>query len=215
MRGNLGQNKEYCSKEGKEAFSFGACPKQGQRVDLELLATEVRDRKRSADQIAEEDPYAFHQYGRTLQKLEDIARAKTHRTWMTEGLWLYGETGSGKSHRAFEGYDPETHYVLPVRDKGWWDGYCGQETVIVNDFRGEIAYAEMLNLVDKWPHYVPRRCRIPTPFLARKLIVTSSQTPEQVYNRRDEEDSIAQLRRRFVVEHMVRLQDTATEVHRG
>jgi len=31
--------------------------------------------------------------------------SRRKREWHTEGLWLYGSTGTGKSHRAYEGYD--------------------------------------------------------------------------------------------------------------
>ena len=98
-----------------------------------------------------------------------------------------------------ERYHPDTHYVWKD-DKGWQDGYSGQETVIVNDFRGSIPYGELLNLVDKWPHFVPRRGREPAPFLAKKFIVTSSLTPEQVYHNLAASDSLDQLSRRFKVE---------------
>jgi hypothetical protein len=184
MRGSLEQNSAYCSKEGTPAFELGCKPAQGARADLAALADEIKLGKRSVRAITEEEPMAYHQYGRTLQRLEDIANSRRVRAWRTAGLWLHGPTGTGKSHLAFEGYDPATHFVFPVRDKGWWDGYDGQEVVIINDFRGEIPYAEMLQLVDKWPHTVPRRCRAPAPFLAKKVIVTSSQSPEEVYNLR-------------------------------
>ena len=134
-----------------------------------------------------------------MHKLEDLRLRQSHRTEMTKGIWLYGPTGTGKSHQAFEGFSEETHYVVPLADKGWWDGYEQQETVIFNDFRGEVPYAMMLNLVDKWPMHVPRRCREPIPFTSKRVIVTSSQAPHEVYHRRAEEDSIEQLLRRFEV----------------
>ena len=48
-----------------------------------------------ADEIVCEDPEQYHQYGRTLHKLEDIALRKKHRTWMTTCDWLWGPTGVG------------------------------------------------------------------------------------------------------------------------
>lgn len=66
---------------------------------------------------------------------------------MAEGLWLHGRTGVGKSHRAFEGYHPETHYVWKM-DGGRQDGYVGQETVIID---GEIPIYDLLMLLKKWP----------------------------------------------------------------
>lgn len=178
-------------------YSEGTWPQQGKRTDIQEVFAQVSGGKRSADQIAEEEPVLFHQYGRTLSKLEDLALRRRFRTEMTTCDWLSGPTSVGKSHRAFEGFSPDTHYVWKLNDKGWQDGYTGQEIVIINDFRGEIRYNELLQLIDKWPHTVPRRGREPVPFLAKHIIITSSQTPEQVYNQRTVEDSIQQLLRRI------------------
>jgi len=62
---------------------------------------------------------------------------------MTTCTWYYGETGTGKSERAFKDYDHNTHYHY-VGDNGWWDGYEGQHTVILNDFNGHIRCHKVL-----------------------------------------------------------------------
>ena len=148
----------------------------------------------TVDEITRLDPLVFHQYGRTLQKLEDIALRSKYRTWMTTCEWIYGPTSTGKSERAFEFYHPSTHYVWKTNDK-WQDGYTGQDTVIINDFRPEIKYNELLQMIDKYPHFVPRRGREPAPFLAKHIIITSSLAPQVLYHNRCDEDSIEQLLR--------------------
>jgi hypothetical protein len=86
----------------------------------------------------------YHQYGRTLHKIEDIVLRTKYRSWMTTCTWYYGPTATGKSHRAFEGFNPITDYVW-ADDNGWQDGYTGQPRVIINDFRGDIIkYNELL-----------------------------------------------------------------------
>ena len=65
------------------------------------------------------NPEAYHQYGpRTLTKVEDIALRSKFRTEMTTCEWLSGPTGVGKSHRAFQGFTPDTHYVWKLNDGG-------------------------------------------------------------------------------------------------
>lgn len=150
------------------------------------------------DTIAIENPEIYHQYGRTLNKLEELRMRQVFRAEMTEGVWYYGETGVGKSHRAFKNYTPQTHYVLP-NDNGWWDGYVQQDIVIINDFRGFLSYDFMLQMIDKWPFSVKRRGREPIPFISKKVIITSSLSPKEVYNKRNDNDSIKQLRRRMKV----------------
>lgn len=205
-KGTAGENDDY-SQKGLWEFQDDDAPYyrqgepskgQGARGDIEAKKDAIMAGECTAEDIAVSEPTFYHQYGRTLHKIEDIALRKKFRTEMTQGIWYHGPTAVGKSHKAFEGFTPETHYVWK-NDKGWQDGYTGQPTVIINDFRGEISYNEMLQLVDKWPHTVPRRAREPAPFLAKTLIVTSSLAPHQVYNRRDVEDSLEQLLRRFKV----------------
>lgn len=194
IKGTLKQNEKYCSKAG-EYTTYGILPSQGERKDLIKIKDEIMEGKQVKDIILE-DPYLYHQYGRTLEKVEDLMLRKQCRKEITEGYWYWGETGVGKSHKAFENYDPETHYNLP-NDNGWWDGYCGQETIIINDFRGEIPYNQLLTIVDKWPYNVRRRGREPFPLLAKTVIITSSLPPHKIYHNRDTEDDIKQLKRRF------------------
>jgi hypothetical protein len=193
--GNMDQNNDYCSKEA-DLISFGVKPAQGERKDLDEIKNGILEGTVTVDEITVQHPNVYHQYGRTLNKLEEIAFRKKFRTWMTEGLWLWGTTGVGKSHRAFEGFSPETHYVLPD-DRGWWDGYTGQETVIVNEFGDELTYTRILDLVDKWPCWVPQRGKPPVPFLAKKLIVTSSCEP--CYAFRSNGYKPAEFERRFKI----------------
>lgn len=191
-------NEKYSTKEGNLAYTFGTPCKQGERSDLNLVRDQIKDGVK-VDTLTMENPYLFHQYGRTLSKVEDIVMRGKFRTEMTQGVWMFGETGVGKSHLAFDGFTPETHYVLNVNDNGWWEGYAQQDTVIINEFRGQIPYGELLDLVDKWPKSVKRRCREPMPFISKKLIVTSSLPPEVVYKNLHKKDSLSQLSRRFEI----------------
>lgn len=196
QKGTNNEASIYCKKDG-DFEEWGKMCSKGQRNDLDAIRNEIINGT-SVDDIAMENPGIYHQYGRTLCKLEDIQLRKRFRTEMTEGIWYWGKTGVGKSHKAFEGFHPDTHYLLP-NDNGWWDGYKGQETVIINDFRGELSYNFLLQLVDKFPMNVRRRNREPFPFTSKKVIITSSIPPKKVYARRLEQDHLRQLRRRFKV----------------
>ena len=172
--------KTYCTKQDKDAFEFGEMPAQGKRTDIDAIKDAILSGETTADKVCCENPVFFHQYGRTMDRLQGIALRRRFRTEMTKGEWVTGPTGCGKSHRAFEGFNPETHYVKNLNED-WWDGYTGQETVILNEFRGQIKFSELLDLVDKWPKTVKWRCKEPVPFLAKNLIITSIKTPQEVY----------------------------------
>lgn len=197
-KGSPKQASDYCKKEGNFTEK-GTLPQQGQRSDLDSVKDSLISGETSIDEILLTKPITFHQYGRTLERIEDLRFNSNVRSTTTRGVWYWGSTGVGKSHKAFENFTLETHYVHPPHDKGWWDGYKQQKIVVINDFRGEIPYNELLNLVDKWPHKVPRRNRQPINFTSELVIITSSLPPWEVYNRRAEEDSIDQLLRRFEV----------------
>lgn len=190
----------YCKKENN-FIEEGTRKKQGERTDLKKIADDIFDGDTSVDAICVNNPMLYHLYGRTLHKIEDLAMRQRYRTTMTQGYWYYGSTGCGKSIKAFENFNPSTHYVWKLNDNNWQDGYTQQDTVIIDDFRGSIPYDELLRMVDIHPnYYVPRRGKEPIPFTSKTVIITSSLKPEQVYNRRDKEDSIEQLLRRFIVE---------------
>jgi hypothetical protein len=195
-RGSAKDNKIYCSKEG-DFFEKGDMPQQGERTDLIEIKKNIEEGKKTVDEITMENPTIYHQYGRTLEKIEDIAMRNKFRDFTTTCTWYWGPTGTGKSHKAFENFNPETHYVLSTRDNGWWEDYKQQETVIINEFRGQIPYSFLLELCDKWPIKVPRRGRPPLPFLSKKIIITSSMHPKEVYKNIEEKDSIDQLLRRI------------------
>lgn len=206
-KGTAEDNKKYCSKDGNILIEEGQMPSQGKRTDLIEIKDEILNGKK-VDKIVLENPELYHQYGRTFNKIEDLAMRKKFRTEMTKGIWYFGPTGVGKSHKAFENFNPDTHYVVPD-DNGWWDGYTQQETVIFNDFRGEVSYNFLLQLVDKWPMWVKRRNREPMPFISKRVVITSSLPPNKIFKKRTAEDSIAQMLRRFSI---IFLGNNGTEV---
>jgi len=212
--GSVDENRIYCGadkyeKDGKikeknpEFKEFGIAPAQGKRTDLDFVKEEILAGKK-VDEIVIERPMLFHQYGRTLERIEEIALRQKYRTWMTECDWYFGETGVGKSHKAFEGFSYETHYVYNLNDGGFWNGYIGQEIVIINEFRGQIFYSELLDLIDKYPKSVKIKGKAPVPFLAKKIIITSSLPPNEIFHGLSERDSLDQLKRRINLIHLTK-----------
>lgn len=197
MRGSFTQNTAYCSKEGSY-HTVGDAPSQGARGDIEEIRDAILSGTTTSDEVCEADPAFHHQYGRTLDRLEAIALRKKWRQWPTKGIWYTGPTGAGKSHKVFDNYHPDTHYVKNLNED-WWDGYKGQEYVILNEFRGQISFSELLDLADKWPKTVKWRGKESVPFLAKYVLVASIKTPQDVYRRQCEDEPWGQFHRRFEV----------------
>lgn len=213
-KGTPAQNRVYCgaedyvcertgkTKAANPAFEeYGALPVKGKRVDLDKLKNRILGGER-VDDICLENPQAVHQYGRTLDRLEDIRLRSVKRTKMTQGIWIVGPTNVGKSHMAYD-LAGEDCYTW-CNDRGWQDGYTGQKAVVINDFRGNIPFNELLQMVDKWPYSVRRRGRPPMPFTSELVIITTppSHHPKNCYHNLCDGDSVAQLLRRFDVREL-------------
>lgn len=186
---------DYCKKDG-DFVEHGEISRQGERNDLKMVCQDIKAGKRTIWDVMDEDPAFYHQYGRTLKEVQGRANRQKSRTEMTKGVWIYGPSGAGKSHMAFQDFHPSTHYVKNLEEE-WWDGYEGQEVVIMNEFRGQIKFNHLLALTDKWPMTVKQRHQAPYPLLAKKIIITSVLKPREVYHNLDGNESWAQFDRRF------------------
>lgn len=191
---NYGKNAKF--------VEHGECPKQGKRTDLAFVAEQVKEQKLSVDEVALSMPYVYHEYGRTLHKIEDIVMRKKVRDFHTMGIWYYGLTGSGKSKIAFKDFDSETHYVWNLKNN-WNDGYTQQPIVIIDDFRGQLKFSELLNMCDiNNTYFAERRGRERLTFMSKEVIITSSLPPQSVYKNLDADDKWDQFYRRFRVYHI-------------
>jgi len=195
MRGTIEQAIDYCKKDG-DWKEFGEVPVQGKRTDVQKIILDIVSGKTTRDDVILTNGKMFNQFRNTLKDAEDIKFKRNVRTEMTQGIWIYGKTGCGKSHHAFELAKGKSTFILKD-DHGWWDDYAQEEIVIINEFRGTIKYGELLTLVDKWPEKVRRRGRAPINFTSKLVIITSSMHPKNVYKNIDAEDNIDQLLRRF------------------
>ncbi len=217
MKGSFTQCEAYCGKESS-LVKLGVEPKQGERGDLKELKDQILSGDMTAEDVAVADPHTYHMYGRTLQQIETIALRKKFRTEMTTCTWYTGPSGAGKSHMVFADYSPETHFIKDL-SVDWWDGYCGQPIVILNEFRGEIKFSQMCALVDKWPMTVPIRCKESVPFLAREIRVACIKSPKEVYHRTAAEDGEPwqQFERRIKTVRLLKrsISEIGTEVLKG
>lgn len=200
MMGTLADNEKYCSKDGKYT-QFGEWPKQGQRKDLQQIHEEIKSGKRVRE-IRQETPMAYHQYGRTMDKLEDDYLRTIKRTKRTQGYWYWGETGSGKTELAEKEANKLGSVYWYDEDNGWWESYEGETSIIIDEFRkGDISFAKILKLTDKYPYRIKRRGRDPYPFTSEHVFITCPYHPKAAFET-DEFNSIKQLERRFTIKEI-------------
>ena len=147
----------------KEGFNNG----KGKRNDLDDLKDSILSGATTVKKIMITEPMMYHQYGRTLEKLQDYVDSRWKRTEPCKIEWRYGPTKTGKTEAALgennKDYDPDKHFIWP-RDGDWCDQYDGHEEIIINDFRGDIMnYDKLIQLADVYNSFMRRRARAPMP----------------------------------------------------
>jgi len=174
------KNIKYCSKQNGRKIEFGEPMVQGQRTDLRRLGQAVLAGICSVKSVRAENPHAAHIYGRVLQQLEDDRISTLRRTEDVEVYWLWGSSGTGKTHKAWELAGEEAYNVR--FDEKYWDYYEGQLTIILDDVDEHVPYKYLLRILDNYLIEVPRKGRGPHPLLATKIFVTCDSHPRTLYN---------------------------------
>lgn len=110
---------------------------------------------------------------------------------------LWGPTATGKSHRAWEEAGCGA-YIKSARTK-YWDGYSGQNHVIIDEFRGDIAIGYMLTWLDKYPVSLEVKGST-VPHCASKFWICSNLHPTDWYPDVDHLTYDALIRRMEIIE---------------
>lgn len=183
-KGTIEQNVAYCKKEGNFTEK-GEKPKQGKRSDLVAAITTLKNSGMLEVMKNHSDVYVkFH---KGLEKLQFGLKAQDVKHEAKEVMVLIGRPGTGKTRWAYENY-PD----LYSKSSGmWWDGYNGEETVLIDDYEGHIPYFEILKITDRYPYKV--QCKGGFLHLtAKRIIFTSNMEVRSWYQG---EDCSALLRR--------------------
>lgn len=109
-----------------------------------------------------------------------------------EVVCFWGETGTGKSRRAWEEASFDA-YPKDPRTK-FWDGYQGQANVVMDEFRGDIDIAHLLRWFDRYPVVVENKGGS-VSLSATKIWITSNLDPRSWFPGLDKDTTNALLRR--------------------
>lgn len=124
---------------------------------------------------------SFIRYERGFRSYRSMTMGQ--RSWQTKSEVLWGPPGSGKSKFAWEEGGPDAFWVSkPNGNRAFWDGYEGQDTVVLDEFYGWLPYGFMCRLLDRYPLRVETKGSS-VPFLAKRIIITSNVDPVQWYKK--------------------------------
>jgi hypothetical protein len=182
-KGSHEQAEAYVTKAETRAagpWRFGAAPAAGARNDL-LAVYEDLKKGNSITQISDDHFGAFLKYSRGIEKWKLLHTAK-NREWHTEVVVYWGPTGTGKSRRAMHEAGPNAYWMLQPGDGQacFFDGYEGQEHVVIDEFYGWIPYAVLLKMLDRYPLMVHTKGGA-TNFFPKKVWITSNKPPQEWY----------------------------------
>lgn len=190
---NLQQAIEYCKKEESKAGDFrefGNRPSMRQlavKDTAQALAIEQLRNGASIQDIMTIWPQVYIRHCRGLQELACHFRKAPPREGKPNVWVLWGPTGTGKSHTAMvkaEEYCTKHNcqYARVGLNGGWWDGYSGEQALIIEEFcPSKVPLDLLLQVTDKYD-----RVRVPVkggfiPMNARFIVFTSSQDPSTWY----------------------------------
>lgn len=212
MRGTPLQASDYCKKEfhffeaGQICENYNGA--RGVHSDNQRGGNAKADRYRAVIrlskqgdlvQIEQDFPqYFFNHYGTIKRIYQDFQKRPADANAVT-GIWIYGESGIGKSRRARRMFPNDRLYDKPCNK--WWDGYQHEAIVLIDDF--DKSHHVLRHHLNRWAdrYAFPAESKGSTSQIRpEKIIITSNWSPEEIWPESIESSTI---RRRFDVIHLV------------
>ena len=176
------------------ALECGDPAKPGTRTDLENMCNMVQKGKRLSE-IAAEDPVTFVKFSKGITNYHALMDEPRQLGAKVEVIVHYGPTGTGKTYKAM--HDNPGCYKYSLTNGQWYDGYEGHEVVVFDEFRGQITFGTLLQLLDVYQMKVPVKGTF-REWKPTKIIITSPVHPGLWYPGLASNDGkISQLKRRI------------------
>ena len=188
VHGSTVQCKAYVTKEATRVagpWEYGALAAAGKRRGLDEAVDSVKAGV-PLHEVAAEYSLAWVSHGKGLTSLRQMLKLDAdRRSFGPEGpeVWvLWGPSGTGKSRWVAATW-PDAFWKSP--ESKWWDGYSGQETVVLDDFKDyAMPLVELQRLLDWYPLWVEVKGGS-VPMLAKRYVLTANTSPEDWYLKAD------------------------------
>lgn len=179
----------YVSKEETRMdgpWSAGTLPKgQGTRSDL-LAVKEIIDTGASMRDVFEQSFANAVRYTRGLSQYHAMVNKNKERKWQTIAYIYIGDAGMGKTEAAkaeAAAWGGGTYWLTlegGMGGKVWWDGYEGEENIIIDEFHCQIRLDDFKRLIDSSPLRVPYKGGYHN-FLGKRIWILSNMILDTWY----------------------------------
>lgn len=200
-RGTRDEARNYCIKEETrvdgpwEYGDFGQ--KRGHRSDLEELYKLARSAK-TLTEVAEAMPGTYMRNYKAVQHVRQLpafSKPPPRPEGQLPDIILYlGPPGTGKTRKAYQ--ESPDLYATPVGKTLWFDGYCGEPDILLDDFSGNFRLVDTFRLLDTYTIQVPIKGGH-VWYQPKRLFITSNNHPRDWYNFDKRKNKYPALVRRF------------------
>jgi hypothetical protein len=143
-----------------------------------LLVLQAKlDEGASEREIAEEMFGTWTRNYRAIERYKRL-RTETNRNWATVTSVFWGPPGTGKTYKVNQLAGPEAFWLTKpgMGQTPFFDGYDGQEDVVIDEFFGWLSRDLLCRMCDRYPLRVNTKGGT-TNFYPRRIWITSNQDP--------------------------------------
>ena len=178
-KGSREEARNYTQKEGSwQEFGNWESGGQGARTDIYGLVKKINDGVDLID-LMEDCPELVSRNLRFVEKYKALAEKRSSASFRKVHVQcLIGDAGCGKTRKAHE----ENPGIFTVNaDEAFpFDGYEGEETILLDDFYGNMKYHVLLRVLDG------HQFRVNVKGSSRyakwnKIVITSNKRPDEWY----------------------------------
>lgn len=180
-RGTRDEARSYCMKDGNiQEFGSWEAGGQGSRNDIRAVMKQI-ECGTATKAIMEAEPAVYSRNIRFLEKYERLVEKETTQAFREVDVQVYiGEPGTGKTRKATE--ENPGIFTVNCEDSFPFDGYNGEQAILIDDFEGTMKYHQLLRVLDGHQY----RCNVKGGHRYAKwtrVIITSNKSVQSWYQR--------------------------------